>query len=208
VENMRTYATKHALSWYKYVNGSRGRGLANGELYLITGYEKAWSWGMASYSSNHEEFVLAFKPTVRAVTDQYRWSGAPGQKNPSQRKSDNRRRVDDAPLNHTTFIHGLSISLGTGLWSRLIGTVTAEISSIADFQSRLSRAGGSHVAGSQGSSFLWPSIFLGAGGATGGNPAKLINEYILHKVFVGTICSTRSLKMTYSGPGCDCRYNT
>ncbi|KAJ6548290.1 hypothetical protein B0H10DRAFT_2129407 [Mycena sp. CBHHK59/15] len=45
VENMRTYATKHAVSWYKYVNGPRGRGLANGELYLITGYEKAWSWG-------------------------------------------------------------------------------------------------------------------------------------------------------------------
>ncbi|KAJ7908190.1 hypothetical protein B0H13DRAFT_1479018, partial [Mycena leptocephala] len=49
LENMRAYAAKHAESWYKYVNGPRGRGLANGDLYLVTGCEKARSWGMASY---------------------------------------------------------------------------------------------------------------------------------------------------------------
>ncbi|KAF8134175.1 hypothetical protein K438DRAFT_1541018, partial [Mycena galopus ATCC 62051] len=44
VETMRTFATKHAASWYKYINGPRGRELANGELYLVTGFEKAQSW--------------------------------------------------------------------------------------------------------------------------------------------------------------------
>ncbi|KAJ7822057.1 hypothetical protein B0H14DRAFT_2370973 [Mycena olivaceomarginata] len=49
LDNMRRYAARHAESWYKYVNETRGRGLANGSLYLVTGWEKADSWGMASY---------------------------------------------------------------------------------------------------------------------------------------------------------------
>ncbi|KAJ7838272.1 hypothetical protein B0H14DRAFT_1087659 [Mycena olivaceomarginata] len=158
VERVRAYAAKHAGCWYKYINGPRGRGLANGELYLVTGHEKAWSWGMASYYANREEFELSFKPTARADINKYRWSGTPGQKNPSRKKSHNRPRKNDAPLNHTTFIHGLSISLGTGLWSRLIGTVPVETSSIADFKTR---SGGSYAAGSQGSSSSWSWNFLG-----------------------------------------------
>ncbi|KAJ7252903.1 hypothetical protein C8J57DRAFT_1661007 [Mycena rebaudengoi] len=78
VESVRAYAAKHAGRWYKYINGTRGRGLANGELYLVTGHEKAWSWGMASYYANCEEFELSFKPTVRADINKYReinWLG-------------------------------------------------------------------------------------------------------------------------------------
>ncbi|KAJ6545280.1 hypothetical protein B0H19DRAFT_907929, partial [Mycena capillaripes] len=41
---MRTYAIKYADSWYRYVNGTRGRELGNGDLYLVTGCEKARSW--------------------------------------------------------------------------------------------------------------------------------------------------------------------
>ncbi|KAF7343230.1 Pleiotropic drug resistance ABC transporter protein [Mycena venus] len=209
VEDVRAYVTKHAVTWYKYINGPRGRGLANGELYLVTGHEKVRSWGMASYYANHQEFVLAFKPTVRNDANQYRWSGNPGQKNPSRRKSYDRPRTNGDPLNHTTFVHGLSISLGTGLWSRLVGTVPVETSSIADFQSRLNMTGGSYAAGSQGSSYWWSWSLFGAGSAIGGkrsaqqsggvvlshispnpkvcNPGTLINEYIQHKVPNATI---------------------
>ncbi|KAF8189098.1 hypothetical protein K438DRAFT_1832929 [Mycena galopus ATCC 62051] len=209
VETIRTYAADHAASWYKYINGPRGRGLANGELYLVTGWEKARSWGMASYYGNNTEFGIAFKPAVRGGAHQYRWSGT-GTKNPSQKKSYDRPQANYQPLNHTTFIHGLSISIGTGLWSRLSGTVGVETSSLADFQSRSSATGGSHVGGSQGSSFLWSRIFLGGGGAAGRkhvagqhdeivlsdvsphsgkvcNPGKLINEYILHKTPNATV---------------------
>ncbi|KAF8126413.1 hypothetical protein K438DRAFT_1520690, partial [Mycena galopus ATCC 62051] len=49
LENMRQYATTHVESWYKYANKTRGRGLVNGSLYLVTGCEKARSWGMASF---------------------------------------------------------------------------------------------------------------------------------------------------------------
>ncbi|KAJ7901445.1 hypothetical protein B0H13DRAFT_2515659, partial [Mycena leptocephala] len=46
---MRRYAYKRAESWYRYVNETRGRELVNGSLYLVTGWEKAESWGMASF---------------------------------------------------------------------------------------------------------------------------------------------------------------
>ncbi|KAJ7081759.1 hypothetical protein B0H15DRAFT_749167, partial [Mycena belliarum] len=44
--NLRQYASKNAESWYRHVNGARGRGLANGSLYLVTGCEKSRSWGI------------------------------------------------------------------------------------------------------------------------------------------------------------------
>ncbi|KAJ7916968.1 hypothetical protein B0H13DRAFT_1468725, partial [Mycena leptocephala] len=44
LETVRTYVATHAEDWYKYINGARGRGLANGSLYLVTGWEKAQSW--------------------------------------------------------------------------------------------------------------------------------------------------------------------
>ncbi|KAJ7800335.1 hypothetical protein B0H13DRAFT_1534572, partial [Mycena leptocephala] len=47
--NMRRHAAKHAESWYRYVNETRGRELVNGSLYLVTGCEKAKSWGIASF---------------------------------------------------------------------------------------------------------------------------------------------------------------
>ncbi|KAJ7858455.1 hypothetical protein B0H13DRAFT_1133097 [Mycena leptocephala] len=170
VESLRTYAATHADSWYEYINGARGRGLANGDLYLVTGCEKARSWGIASYHTiGEEEFILSFKPTSRADTTYrpYRWGGADGQRNPSKRKGYDPPSLDD-PVNQTTFVHGLSISLGTGLWARLFGTVTVETSSLADFHFRVNRTGDSQSTGSGGSLLSWSWNLLG-GGTTGGN---------------------------------------
>ncbi|KAJ7826201.1 hypothetical protein B0H14DRAFT_2368296, partial [Mycena olivaceomarginata] len=49
LETVRAYAATHAASWYKHIKGARGRELDNGSLYLVTGCEKAESWGMASF---------------------------------------------------------------------------------------------------------------------------------------------------------------
>ncbi|KAJ7862723.1 hypothetical protein B0H13DRAFT_1638528, partial [Mycena leptocephala] len=169
LENMRAYAAKHASSWYKYVNGTRGRGLENGDLYLITGCEKVQSWGMASYHTSREEFYISFKPTTGSGTPYkpYHWSGTPGQRNPSRKKSHD-PPSPNAPVNQTIFLHGWAISLPTGLWGKLFGTV--ETSSIVDFQSRsrLNSTGGSSLASSL-SSFSWSLNLFGGGGATGGN---------------------------------------
>ncbi|KAJ6588058.1 hypothetical protein B0H19DRAFT_921827 [Mycena capillaripes] len=181
VENMRAYAAQHADSWYKYVNGARGRGLANGELYLVTGCEKARSWGIASYGNAREEFELFFRPSAMAGTayNACRWSGAHGRRNPTRRKSHDPPFTDD-PANQTTFIHGWSIFLPTGLWGRLFGTV--KTSSIVDFQSRLNAPGGSSTAGSQGSLFSWSWNFFGGGGDTGGRKHAEGREVVLSEL--------------------------
>ncbi|KAJ7170942.1 hypothetical protein C8R43DRAFT_72172 [Mycena crocata] len=195
LENLRAYAAQHAESWYKYINGARGRGLANGSLYLVTGWEKAQSWGMASFHNTDDEFQLIFKPNPDSNRLQYRWGGAHARRNPARKKY-------FCPMNsisnQTTFIHGLSISLGRGNWGRLFGDV--EIRPIVD--SQFGSAKGDATTHSQGSSFLsWSFSLLTGGGTTtgkhhaGGNdatavsefapipplfhPAALINDYIL-----------------------------
>ncbi|KAJ7611983.1 hypothetical protein DFH06DRAFT_1109613, partial [Mycena polygramma] len=100
---MREYAAAHAESWYRYVNGPRGRRLPTdkGLLYLVTGWEKAPSWGMAAFHSltNDSDFELRFKPSTRdGLTGQYRWSG-----NPAEKKSYD-PSGGGGPLNQTTFI--------------------------------------------------------------------------------------------------------
>ncbi|KAJ6562018.1 hypothetical protein B0H19DRAFT_91564 [Mycena capillaripes] len=200
LETLRAYVATHAESWYKYINGPRGRGLANGSLYLVTGWEKARTWGMASFHSTDEDFQLAFKPIPRAdATYQYRWSGAPGRRNPAQKKSYEPSPISNGPLNQTTFIHGLSISLGTGIWGKLFGTV--EIREIAESQLGLGGSNGNSTSYPPGSSlFSWSLGFFGGGTTAGGkqhaqqvilsdispiskilHPGELISNYILHK---------------------------
>ncbi|KAJ6483875.1 hypothetical protein DFH09DRAFT_949477, partial [Mycena vulgaris] len=173
---MRQYAGQNAESWYKYVNGAqrRGRGLTNGSLYLVTGCEKSRSWGMASFSGVREKvFQLQFKPTEGAETAyNYRWRGT----NARIKKGFNSSPIDATTLNQTTFIHGLSISLGTGLWGRLFGNV--KICEIVDYQ--LGNAAGNSASRSQGPSvFSWSFGSLGAGSTSGGNTMRAENEDVL-----------------------------
>ncbi|KAJ7019820.1 hypothetical protein C8F04DRAFT_325795 [Mycena alexandri] len=206
LETIRAYAATQAESWYKYITEVRGRALTNGTLYLVTGCEKAESWGMSSFYSVDNKFQLAFKPRIRPdSTSQYRWSGVHGHQLPAQHKS-----FDPPPngrqLNQTTFIHGLSISLGVGLWAKLFAKV--EIRNIGE--SQLGGLNGNSMAYSAGSSlFSWSfGIFGGGAPAVGkqhteqrGNiflsdlspiskifhPGELINAYILHKAPDATV---------------------
>ncbi|KAJ7798017.1 hypothetical protein B0H13DRAFT_1521250, partial [Mycena leptocephala] len=102
LEAVRTYAAAHAESWFKYINGPRGRGL-DGSLYLVTGCEKAPSWGVASFHTVDNTFQLSFKPVDGAT--RYRWRG-----NPAQKKYHDASTIHETLWNQTTFIHGLSIS--------------------------------------------------------------------------------------------------
>ncbi|KAJ7320990.1 hypothetical protein DFH08DRAFT_674588, partial [Mycena albidolilacea] len=108
VRFMREYAAKNAESWYKYLNGTKGFELMNGSLLLITGCEKAKSWGMAMFHnvSPQIEFPpLSFRPTTDVQNShKYHWQGAYCH----WRHAD--PPVDDSPLNQTTFIHAFTIS--------------------------------------------------------------------------------------------------
>ncbi|KAJ7108635.1 hypothetical protein C8R44DRAFT_713915 [Mycena epipterygia] len=194
VYNVRQYAAKHAESWYKYVNGpARGRQLANGSLCLVTGWEKAKSWGMASYQyrdvSLQNEFRLSFGPTNNAENGwKYRW-----QMGPAKHKCADAPPIEGTPLNQTTFISAFTMTLGEGIWGRLFGDV--EIGQLTD--SSLTNPGHGYVPfGSQGSTLSWSLNLFGGGAAsggkksTGGNPgnkdvilsdAAPIPEVRLHK---------------------------
>ncbi|KAF7374465.1 WD40 containing domain protein [Mycena sanguinolenta] len=117
LRRMELYAAEHAESWYKYANITRGRGLVNGRLYLITGWEKAKSWGIAGFRdvSLQSEFKLSFGPTADSANGyKYRWSGSQYRYKQADSPLD-----DGTPLNHTTFIHAFTISLGERVWEKL-----------------------------------------------------------------------------------------
>ncbi|KAF7374605.1 hypothetical protein MSAN_00345100 [Mycena sanguinolenta] len=162
---MRQYATKHAERWYKHVNEARGRGLVNGSLYLVTGCEKAKSWGMASFCGvslpGQNEFQLSFRPTD-SETGRYRWK-APN----CRHKHADLSPVDGTLLNQTTFIHAFAISLSDTIWGSLFGKV--EISQlVGDSTFVVGKSGGGFIPyGRQGSLFRW-SLFGGSHGTTGG----------------------------------------
>ncbi|KAJ7672366.1 hypothetical protein DFH06DRAFT_1467841 [Mycena polygramma] len=220
LESMRAYAAKHVENWYNYINGPRrGRGLGNGDLCLITGCEKARSWGMASYCASRREFQLFFRPTAveGATYRPYNWGGTHGQINPSRSQSHDPPSSND-PLNQTTFIHGWSISLPTGVWGRLFGSV--QTSSIVDFQLLLNASSSPSCSTAQGSSYAWLFNLFAGRSTTGGsqhagqhrgailsdlsptamvvNPGKLINEYIFYKLPQAT-----GVVMTHHDDWCD-----
>ncbi|KAJ7887797.1 hypothetical protein B0H14DRAFT_2337540 [Mycena olivaceomarginata] len=146
---MRQYAAKNAKSWYKYLNGTRGCELVNGRLFLITGCEKARSWGMATFHHvlPQNEFQLSFSPTTDAEDGfKYRWQGA------YCRCKHADPPLNDSPLNQTTFIHAFTISLPETIWETLFADVT--IRQLVDSPAPMDNLGrGFMPYGSQGSLF-------------------------------------------------------
>ncbi|KAJ7301654.1 hypothetical protein DFH08DRAFT_906608, partial [Mycena albidolilacea] len=157
LESMRRYAAQYVESWYKYVNETRGRGLANGSLYLVTGWEKANSWGMASYHNValQNDFQLLFRPTADAANrHRYRWQGPH-----CRRKHADPPPVDETPLNQTIFIHAFAISVCENIWGKLFGVEVCQPADSSNLQKNSGR--GFVPYGSRGSSFGW-SFFFGS----------------------------------------------
>ncbi|KAJ7476143.1 hypothetical protein FB451DRAFT_1033656, partial [Mycena latifolia] len=205
LEGMRRYAAKNAESWYKYANAPEGLGrrLVNGFLYLITGWEKSESWGMATFQNlaAEREFQLSFQSDPDAEAGfNYRWRRG----TPARTKDGVGPTVDGQNLmNQTLFIHGFSISLGEGIWGKLFPDVS--ISQIADSQFQKSHSNFVPFSSQGSSSFVLSLLGLGAGygGRTKADhqrdeveisefsptpsvfhPAKFINDYLLREVCV------------------------
>ena len=66
LSKFRDYVAVHAASWYKFVNGPRGREAQNGDVRLVVGCDKSTSWGMATFantsSAQRSNFRLKFRP--------------------------------------------------------------------------------------------------------------------------------------------------
>ncbi|KAK6988051.1 hypothetical protein R3P38DRAFT_2574013 [Favolaschia claudopus] len=182
LEAVREYAAANAEGWFTYINGPRGRRLT-GPIYLITGCEKASSWGMATFHSvtNSPDFQLSFRPIVAG---KYRWTGNSAQK----------KFYDPTPLlepcaNQTLFLHGFSISLATGIWARFSQTIRIGEADDSSFQ--IGNSLGRSAA--QGSSITSQFLSFFQGGTSGNDyggqsrnvafhPSSLINDYLIKKI--------------------------
>ncbi|KAK6980681.1 hypothetical protein R3P38DRAFT_466824 [Favolaschia claudopus] len=190
LEAVREYAAANAEGWFKYINGPRGRRLT-GPIYLITGCEKASSWGMATFHSvnNSPDFQLSFRPIVAG---KYRWTGNPAQK----------KFYDPTPLlepcgNQALFLHGFSISLATGIWARFSQTI--RIGEAGDSSFQIGNSLGRPPA--QGSSITSQFLSFFQGGTSGNyggqsrnvvledfppseafHPGSFINDYLFEKI--------------------------
>ena len=67
---MQKFIADNAPSWYKYINGTLGRSMANGELYIITGAEKTIAGGVATFQNIplQQTFQLEFKKVEECVS--------------------------------------------------------------------------------------------------------------------------------------------
>jgi hypothetical protein len=117
------------------------------------------------------EFQLSFRPTTNADAGyKYRFNrGTPVK----TKHFDEAEQHDEGLLNHTTFLHGFSISLGEGIWGRLFGKVT--VSEIGESDMRSSPSGFVPF-GQQGSLFSWSLNIFGGGEPTGGRKYTDQNE--------------------------------
>lgn len=130
LESVRQYACQNANSWYRYINGPRGRGAENGSIYLVTACEKTEAWGMAAFQDviDPQGLRISFGETGNSDLA-YDWV----EKGPGEAKSGcaSFEYVDGAPCrprNQCMFIQGFKIALGQGVWATLLSRV--EISRI------------------------------------------------------------------------------
>ena len=59
----REYAIVQTPAWYNFVTHQLNRIISNGSLYLVTGVDKARSWGVASYSNIPGERHILLRPS-------------------------------------------------------------------------------------------------------------------------------------------------
>jgi hypothetical protein len=139
VGRFRNYAVQNAESWYRYANETRHRDAENGSLYLVTGFDKARYWGVASFSNVPTNFGMTFSSRARSgasITNPYCWQDtgyAATRLGPNPIESFD--GAESPPRNQCAFIRGFKISLSWGLWASMLGQ-TASVSSITDMTSR------------------------------------------------------------------------
>ncbi|KAF8799351.1 hypothetical protein BYT27DRAFT_7217739 [Phlegmacium glaucopus] len=126
----RDYAAANIDDWYKFVNGPRGREAKNGNMRLVTGFDKTTSWGIATFSNQtrQHDFRLRFGPsevtglTTSANTYAWEYSGAAAEvrAGPDSNENDELRRDSDPPdiqfENQCLFVRTLNITLADDVW--------------------------------------------------------------------------------------------
>ncbi|KAJ6451949.1 hypothetical protein C8R45DRAFT_916431 [Mycena sanguinolenta] len=190
IQGVRDYARKHAESWYSYMVSTRGLAVDNGSLYLITGCEKAVSWGLGSYHSlQDDQFQASFKPIqLDDANPEYQWMGSGWL--PGQHKQYNRPPPPNDLLNQTVFLHGFSISMRERSSGRLFITTTVDGDVTDIVQSRLETPtrGNSGVQSQSSSSFSWLFGFLSGPAHNGSHETRGENVTLSDISHIPNVC--------------------
>jgi len=136
----RDFAAENAESWYRFINGPSGWDLGNGELRLITGCDKATTWGLAVYQNMQSEGESLDRPLLkfRNTSD----AGVPGttycweNEGTAEVKAGPEFEVDEAmpgngarARNQCTFIRSHTIMLSEAEWARVQSTLVSALDS-------------------------------------------------------------------------------
>ena len=128
----REYETANVANWYRYVNGRRGREAKNGEVRLVTGFDKTTSWGIATFANQtqvtHQNSCrLKFGPSEGDSTSTYMWSEKTGvadwnvREGPGSNERDHLRIASDPPdvqfENQCLFVRTLNATLADDVWA-------------------------------------------------------------------------------------------
>jgi hypothetical protein len=140
LSKFRDYAAVHAVNWYKFINGPRGREAQNGDVRVVVGCDKTTSWGMATFantsSSQQSNFRLKFRPLRGQQQSQhnagtaYAWehSGvAEVRVGPEPGENEELGETPTRQLrNQCLFMRTLSVTLSDSVWAETFpGTVSA-----------------------------------------------------------------------------------
>ena len=126
----KNYLSVHAESWYKYVNGVRGREAKNGDIRLAIGYDKSTTWGMATFSNltEHNALRLKFKELGESSLGRtYGWeySGmAEVRAGPDPQEVEDLRMYEETERgvvykNQCLFVETLNATLNDKVWNKL-----------------------------------------------------------------------------------------
>ena len=133
----RSYLEANIEHWYRYANGPLGCEVRNGDLRLVVGYDKAPSWGMATFNngsgvSHLSQCQLHFKALPEADSETpactYTWeySGLAEARTGPHADDSTRLSCNDTDpptngkyLNQSLFIRTLNATLSDGFWTKL-----------------------------------------------------------------------------------------
>ncbi|KAJ7038438.1 hypothetical protein C8F04DRAFT_1089199 [Mycena alexandri] len=205
----REYILAHAKSWFELL-AAQQRPVQDLNLYLVTGCDKATSWGTAVFSktTNSGEVTMKLGPTGIAGHAEYSWDNSSYNRGFAQAGPHRKPGEESWGENQCVFLRGYSVAMKSKLKSALTGQVKVEAmkgfsnspihaslsdhipwwsprsgqSTGADSESGRSNSGPSDESGRPGDSDSPISVEYSREIAQAYHPSAIINDFLLHSI--------------------------
>ena len=124
----REYTATNIANWYRYANGPRGLEAKNGEVRLVVGFDKATSWGIATFANQTQQDScrLKFGPSIGS-TGTYQWLEYSGGVVLKAKPPDSVELRINTPSdvqfeNQCLFVRTLQLTLAEDVWADIQST--------------------------------------------------------------------------------------